>query len=149
MQIRGNLIVSTRASSSGKQFALTICCVLMIVLGLVFLCLPWEEIFDNAVIGYIVSLIMVADGIVNLIMTSKNSKSYCEVYEYAVVGTTSLSWNTPNAPVQDFDIPYREIKNVTSSGKSILIYTNYATYNVTAAANCAQAVSAIRSRLQR
>ena len=149
MLTRGNLLVSTKSSSSGKQTVRAVCCVLMIIMGLVFLAIPFDEIFGSAVFGYIISLVVVIDGVFNLILVSKNSKSYCDVYEYAVVGTTSLSWNTPNAPVQDFELRYHEIKNVTDSGKSIVIYTDYATYNVVAAENCASAVSAIRSRMQR
>lgn len=77
------------------------------------------------------------------------SRSYCDVYENSVVGMTALSMNQPNMPMQKFAINYSEINNVTETGKTICIYTVYATYEVLALHNRSEAVNEIRKRISK
>ena len=77
------------------------------------------------------------------------SRSYCDVYENSVVGMTALSMNRPNMPMQKFAINYSEINNVTEAGKTICIYTAYATYEVLALHNRSEAVNEIRKRISK
>lgn len=71
------------------------------------------------------------------------------VYENSVVGMTALSMNQPNMPMQKFAINYSEINNVTETGKTICIYTVYATYEVLALHNRSEAVNEIRKRISK
>ena len=62
---------------------------------------------------------------------------------------TALSMNRPNMPMQKFAINYSEINNVTETGKTICIYTAYATYEVLALHNRSEAVNEIRKRISK
>lgn len=62
---------------------------------------------------------------------------------------TALSMNRPNMPMQKFAINYSEINNVTEAGKTICIYTAYATYEVLALHNRSEAVNEIRKRISK
>lgn len=147
MSTRGSLLVSTKSAAAGRKTIITVCSVLFILLGIVFLFLPWVDITGNAIFGYIVSAICICYGVFNLVVAFLGGKSYCSVYENAVVGMTCLSKNNPNAPMQNFELRYDEIMNVTNTGKNILIYTQYATYDVLALKNCAEATQEIRTRM--
>ena len=52
-------------------------------------------------------------------------------------------------PMQKFAINYSEINNVTETGKTICIYTVYATYEVLALHNRSEAVNEIRKRISK
>ena len=52
------------------------------------------------------------------------AKSYCDVYEKAVVGTTCLSASNPNTPVQNFEPSYEQIQNVTELARACLKHVN-------------------------
>lgn len=51
--------------------------------------------------------------------------------------------------MQKFAINYSEINNVTETGKTICIYTVYATYEVLALHNRSEAVNEIRKRISK
>ena len=51
--------------------------------------------------------------------------------------------------MQDFELQYSEINNVTESGKNIIIYTSYHSYEVAALNNHSEAVNEIRKRISR
>lgn len=49
--------------------------------------------------------------------------------------------------MQDFEIPYSDISNVSEDKYSIVIYTQYANYKVLANTNRADALKEIRQRI--
>ena len=110
------------------------------------------ELFDNAQIGTVIGVFLIiflfAYPVYAVIVTFFGSSPYCEVYENMVVGKSALSRRTPNTPMQKFEISYSEITNVTEAGKRLILYTQYANYEVLALKNCAEAVRIIRERIQ-
>ena len=109
------------------------------------------DLFDNRLIGNLIGFSLTfglpAYTTFSFLVSRASSKSYCDVYEHAVVGTTGISAANPNAPMQDFELSYSQIRNITKSKKMIILYTNYGEYHVLALQNCDAAISAIRARL--
>lgn len=99
------------------------------------------------ILGYAAVAFFFGYGVFNLVTAFQGSKSFCDVYENVVVGKTGLSYRDPKAPMQDFEISFQEIMNVTESGKTLLIYTEYATYEVLALKNREKAAKEIRARM--
>lgn len=154
---KGNLLISTKSGASGRKTVMLVCCAIMFIFGIACIAAfgvfqdMGRDVFGSKGAGGVLCIILVAFfwGYAgsSLLITFLGSKSYCEVYENAVTGRTALSRRDPNAPMQDFDLSYRDIENVTEAGKSILIYTKYATLEVLALKNRAEAVSEIRARM--
>ncbi len=147
--MQGRLIVSTKSSSTGRKSIILIASIISYIFGIVCLVTPEAfSVMDD--LWFILWLIGVLFFFLYptfwLIVVFVGSKSYCDVYEYCVTGRTALSFSNPNMPVQNFELSYSEITNVAQSGKRIIIYTNYATYEIMALQNCALAVTEIRSR---
>lgn len=149
---KGNLLVSTKigAGMKGAQIGASI---VMLVIGL-FLALNFkifgmmgEDILNSRAIGVILGVVSVTIMFVEPVLAMIGRKSYCEVYEKSVVGITGLSLSHPNTPMQKFHITYEEIINVTESAKTLCIYTSYATYEILAMKNRAEAAREIRSRI--
>lgn len=141
MSTKGNLLVSTKTNTTARKTVVIVGCMIYFILGIiVFSLTPSGETF-----GYVLGGLCIGYAIFYLLLGLSNLKSYCEVYENAVVGTTTMGLTTP---VQNFEIRYDEIMNVTESGKSIQIYTQYTTYKTIALANATAAVSEIRARMK-
>lgn len=160
MENKGKLLVTTKAGIASKPVQLGISlvsCIFMIVLGIWFLTNmeTWNrmgrDLFNNETIGTLImlllSIFMIGYSVFIMIVNIIGSRSYCAVYENSVVGMTALSMNKPSASMQKFDISYAEINNVTETGKTIIIYTPYASYEVMAANNRSEALKEIRKRM--
>lgn len=159
MREKGKLLVSTKSSApNAKIISAAIGFIPDVILLLLFFIIGFDgirrlgrELFGNASMGLIIFTVIIAFSlgfnIFNIIVASNSSKSYVDIYENGIVGKTTLSWANPNAPVQDFELPYSEIKNVSDSKKNIIIYTAYNTYEVLANENHNQALQEIRNRI--
>lgn len=153
---KGTLIVSTfKKTATGKKFFVTAYCVVVI---LIFLIIPSDtlqaladKLFDNYKLGWLIRLVCILLSILANVPTVINiftsDKSYCEVYEHTVIGTTVFDMKAPDKSLQAFELKYSEILNVTITGNVICIYTAYATYNVLALENCEIALKEIRARM--
>lgn len=125
----------------------------MILLGIFIMATP-EAFYELShqhyrLIAILIGSVLIGYALFCLITTFLGSRSYCDVYENSVVGMTTLSMNQPNMPMQKFAINYSEINNVTETGKTICIYTVYATYEVLALHNRSEAVNEIRKRISK
>ena len=60
---------------------------------------------------------------------------------------TGVTGPTANAAMQNFEIGYDEILNVTESGETLCLYTPYEKYTVLALVNRAEALREIRARM--
>ena len=98
----------------------------------------------GTILGWLVVIFCLASPIYYLVVVHLGSKSYCDVYENMVVGTTCLSRKNP---MQNFQLDYGQIVNVTEGGKNITIYTPYGHYVVLAQKNRTEAIRAIRDRM--
>lgn len=154
---RGKLILSTKSQASGRKTIILVCSVLLYLFAL-FLFLNRDVFSDlgrdafrsataGHLLGWCVIIFFIAWPTFNLIMAQIGSKSYCDVYENAVVGTTCLSAANPNAPMQNFELPYSQIVNVTEANKNLTIHTSHGSYEVLALKNRSEAVQAIRARM--
>ena len=82
-----------------------------------------------------------------LLVTSKGTKSYCDVYEEAVVGVTAFNPSNQSAAMQHFELPYAQIINVTESKYNLTFYTNHGSYEVMALKKRREAMQEIRARM--
>lgn len=154
---RGKLLVSTKSMAAGRKAVVGVCSALLMLFGIVGLTFVdlfpriARNLFGNASLSWVIVMFIVIGffvfPIIELVILFLGSKSYCDVYENAVVGTTSMSVNNPKAPMQNFEITYDEIQNVTESGKALIIYTQYTTYEVLALKNRPEALKAIRAKM--
>lgn len=152
MENRGKLLVSTQCNPTKKLilFIITVvAAILLIVLTLDndgFVAAIVDKL-DNEVwewiIGGIVGFI-VATGLIDVI---KGFKSYCVVYENAVVGTTKFSLFNSSESLKEFTLNYNEITNISENKTILHIYTSYTTFKVNALDNCAAAAQEIRKRI--
>lgn len=159
MKGKGNLLISTKSSAPNtKIISAAIGFIPDLILLLLFFIIGFDgvrrlgrELFGNASMGFIIFIAVIAFSlgfnVFNIIVACNSSRSYIDVYEYGIAGKTTLSWANPNAPVQDFELPYSEIKNISDSKKNIIIYTAYHTYEVLASRNHDQALQEIRNRI--
>lgn len=148
----GKLIVSTRSAAAGRKTAILVSSVFLYLLAIVMLFC--EEAFTEALgrgTGEIVWIVAIAFLIgwptFQLVTAFMGSRSYCDVYEHGVAGTTGLSAANPNSPMQNFELGYDEIVNVTESGKTLFIYTQYAVLEILALKNRTEAAQEIRKRM--
>ena len=153
MDIKGKLLVSTKSSAAGRKTLLCVLCAFLILMGVVILSNP-EAFYELSHQHYHLISILIGGGMIAyclfiLIATFVGSRSYCDVYENSIEGMTALSINRPNMPMQKFDINYSEINNITEAGKTICIYTTYATYEVMALHNRSETVNEIRKRINK
>lgn len=157
-QERGKLLVSTKATATGrKAFQIGAAALFIVLAGSM---IPNFDIFremgrdmfrsseTGEILGWVLIVGLLAMAAFGLITTFLGSQSFCDVYENAVVGKTALSRNQPNTPMQSFELNYNEITNVTEAGKSLIIYTNYMKYEVLALKNRTEALREIRKRMQ-
>lgn len=152
MENHGKLLVSTQCNPTKKLILLIITVVAAILLIAItldddgFVAAIIDEL-DNEVwewiIGGIVGFI-VATGLIDVI---KGFKSYCMVYENAVVGTTQFTYFNKTESIKTFTLNYNEITNVSENKATLHIYTSYATFKVNAMDNCAAAAQEIRKRI--
>lgn len=164
MEQRGRLLVTTKSNSTGRKTAATVSCVgaaILVVMFIAFFAILGfdgmgdigEELFGSTFLGYCLIpaliIIILCPVIFNTIVVFNAAKSYVDVYENCLVGKTALSSSRPNEPMQDFELQYSEINNVTESGKNIIIYTSYHSYEVAALNNHSEAVNEIRKRISR
>lgn len=157
---KGSLIVSTKSNAAANKTVQIAACGLLGIIVIIAIA-NFDGIFSSMgrdmfgsastgkAIGGVCVVAMLCYIAFNLITTFLGSKSFCDVYEGGVVGKTALSANQPNTPMQDFDISYTEIANVTEAGKTIIIYTKYAKYEVLALKNRTEAVQEIRQRISK
>ncbi len=152
---KGELIVSTKAVAAGQKGIMIAVGGLLILLGM-FMGVDKRVTSSIAsgtqqeLIHYCVITILIAFGGYAIYAAFKRFKSYCAVYEKGVVGTTGMAEirdGKKDAPQQDFELAYSDIVNVTESGKTILIYTNYGTFEVLALKNRVEATQEIRKRM--
>lgn len=154
---RGKLLVTTRTNAAGRKTVIVVYSVIMYAFALFSLlnqdtfAKMGRDVFYSVAMGRMVGWVIIAFLIAFpsflLIMSVKGSKSYCDVYEYAVAGMTCLSASNPNAVMQNFELPYQQIVNLTSSSKTITIQTNHGSYEVLALKNRDEAMQEIRSRM--
>ncbi len=152
MENHGKLLVSTQCNTTKKLILLIITVVAAILLivitldddGLVAVIIDeldnevWELIIGG-IVGFIV-----ATGLIDVI---KGFKSYCMVYENAIVGTAAFSFFNKSESLKSFTLNYNEITNVSENKTILHIYTSYATFKVNALDNCAAAAQEIRKRI--
>ncbi len=158
MKDMGKLIVSTKAVAAGRKIYLFIVGVFMILVGILFLLAPEEfrasfvDMFGSRSVGVIfqygMGAFLIGMGAFMLISSHFGFKSYCDVYENGVVGTSGLSANKNAAPQQNFELSYDDIVNATESGKTIFIYTSYGNFEVLALKNRVEATQEIRKRMK-
>ena len=145
----GKLLVTTKIGVKMKSI-LIICCVIECIIGLFMICSIGilQDILDDTLGGLLFGLIPGVLCLASPFFIIIGHKSYCDVYENGVAGVTGLSVNNPNAPMQRFCISYSEIMNITESSRALLIYTQYATYEVLAREHRQEALMEIRSRMR-
>ncbi len=148
---KGKLLVTTKAGCAGRMIVLGISSAIMICLGI--FCLSVPEAFEDLsrdnyqIISTILGIGMIAYAAFMCVAGWLGKKSYVAAYEKRVVGTTALSWADTKAPMQNFELRYEEIVNVSESGKTITIYTAYEKYNVLALKNRGEIMQVIRQRM--
>ncbi len=153
MDDKGKLIISTKSAAAGRKTVVTICGGFLLALGLLGLLMGGElsQAFGRGSTGKIIyyglCLILIGYGASSLITCFLGGRSYCEVYERAVVGMTCLSTRDRNAPMQRIDLPFSDIVNVTEAGKTIILYTNHGAFDLLALKNREQAIQEIRKRM--
>ncbi len=154
----GKLIVSTKAMAAGRKIYIYVVSAFLILLGFVCLlfCGPiFEEIAGDlfrkpsmgVVLQFGLAAIVIGFGAFMLISSFLGFKSYCDVYERGVKGVTGMSANKNAAPQQNLQIPYRDILNVTESGKTIFLYTNHGNFEFLALKNRTEVAQEIRRRI--
>ncbi len=141
----GKLLVSTKADVTGRKTAVIIGTILYVICGIVFFSPGFSDFIGSDTVAIIFGLFAEGYAVYYAIVGWMNLKSYCEVYENAVVGTTTVGFTTNP---QNFELRYDEIKNLSVSGKCIQIYTQYTVYKVLALRNAEAAVANIRARVQ-
>ncbi len=150
---KGKLIISTKAVAAGRKIYITVVALFVIALGVFALMTPeaFEDLRGRGTMGgflyYALCAVMIGGGIFMIVGCFKGFKSYCDVYERGVVGTTGMSANKNAAPQQNFELAYSDIVNVTESGKTIYIYTNYGNFEVLALKNRVAVTQEIRKRM--
>lgn len=157
---RGKLVVSTKADEKGRKVAIIFGGGFLIILAIILEIALFtknglakdmaKDLLGNSSLSWIFQIFplsLFGYACFNLIVVFLGSKSYCDVYEYAVEGMTALSRTNPNSPMQHFEIQYQDIANITESGKMLCIYTQYTTYEVLAMRNRAEALKEIRMRM--
>ncbi len=154
---RGKLLVSTKAAATGRKavqiggaMVLFVLAIFMVSNFNVFRKMGrdiFHSITAGELVGYGMIVLLLISAAFNLITTFLGSKSFCDVYENVVVGRTALSRNQPNTPMQNFELNYSEITNVTEAGKSLIIYTSYMKYEVLALKNRMEALQEIRRKI--
>ncbi len=151
---KGKLIISTKAAvgATGRTLFCSIVGVGIILMGLFGLL---DERMETAfgygtrgeLIRYGLCVVLIGGGGYMIFNSFKGFKSYCAVYEKGVVGITGVSANKNAVPQQNFELAYSDIVNVTESGKTIYIYTNYGNFEVLALKNRVAVTQEIRKRM--
>lgn len=136
---RGKLILSTKETALTKV-AVVVACAICFVIGLVILVnLSMETDFYQFklfgpsagwIFELVVALFLMGCAPVSIYQTNK---SFCNIYDDGVTGRTVGIIGLFG--IQDFQIRYNEIVNVTKSSGRLTIYTNYTKYNVLAIDN--------------
>lgn len=152
MENKGKLLVTTQASKN-RKIIFGVFSIMMLLLAILFI-INFEifremgnDLFDNSTIGIILGIFLILSFIMYPVIGFIGFKSYCNVYENSVTGMTGLSISHPNEPMQKFDINYNEIINVTESGKTIFIHTQYTKYEILAMTNRDEAIKEIKKRM--
>ncbi len=127
---------------SGLQLLIGI--ILLITLNYISVA-SYGEFKPSGFFYFILIVFFIIEPIFTVTYFFMNSKSHCNVYENAVTGRSSMGLTSP---MQDFILSYEDIINVTSSGKSLILYTNHASYTVLAMTNLNPALQEIRARMQ-
>ncbi len=161
MKDMGKLIVSTKAVAAGRKIYIFVFSSIMILFGVIGILNPemhkgafleaFIDIFgvrSAEIFPFVASAIFIGAGAYALIASYTGFKSYCDVYENGVVGTSGKSANKNAAPQQNFELSYADIVNATESGKTIFIYTVYGNFEVLALKNRVKATQEIRKRMK-
>ena len=149
----GKLLVSTKSAAGGRKTTVLVSSVLSYLLAIFLLAngRAFEKMLNSVSTGKIVQIVMVAwlvgFATYQLFAVFYAARSHCCVYENGVAGVTELSVSNPKATMQNFEIGYDEILNVTESGKTLCLYTLYEKYTVLALVNRAEALREIRARM--
>lgn len=143
---RGKLLVSTKSQAAGRKAFILVWSMILYALA-IFLLLNMEVFAGKQLLGWFSVVFLLALPTFCLVMTVRSSKSYCEVYETAVVGVTCPQKAQLDAPMQSFELPYPQIMNVTESSKSLTLHTSHGSYEVLALKNRSEAVQEIRARM--
>ena len=152
---KSKLIVSTKSTNSGKKASIIIVYAIMVLIFCIVLFAGDMKKVSYMMLGdssyaWLLYVIIIGGAIyplINILLSFARFNSYCDGYEKSVSGKTGMSFSNTKAPVQDFELSYNEILNVTASGKSIIIYTQYTNYEVSAFENQTEVVNAIRARM--
>lgn len=151
----GKLIVSTRSASIARKTYIYVFSAFLLLLD-IFWFVEGDGMRDmlrgsfgrdmSTMVYWLVGIVMLGFPIFMVVSSFLGFRSYCDVYENGVVGTTGVSYNQNAAPQQNFQLSYDEIVNATESGKTVFIYTKYATLEVLALKNREKACQEIRAR---
>ena len=151
MENRGKLLVSTKSGAKQKMGYTIYYVVWLLVLILIFAIfddLSWRlsRELDSDFLGFAIPFAVAGLIVYNMLKLYFSNKSYCEVYETVVSGVTAFNFSKPQGPVT---ISYNDITNISESGRILIIYTNYATYEFLAmdSKNRAEAIKEIRLRM--
>ena len=157
---RGKLLISTKAQRSGRKMLLRAIGIIGICFGVLILIFEQtnralllqmgQELYSSPTAGVLlvvfVAIFMIGYGAYDLAL-SVRFRSYCEIYEHAVVGKTTISMRSPKDPMRDFEIPYKEIVNVSEAGQMLYIQTAHESFDILAERNRTEAVREIRARM--
>lgn len=155
---RGKMLVSTKSSRTHAETYYLVLGIIAVLAGIVIIPFAFRnesmfrviagEIFGSRNLEWLVQILyfglfFILPGI-DIFFSLFKCESYCNVHENGVVGTTVLG--VSKRPI-DFNIGYDEILNVTDSGQSLLIYAQYATFEVRAIKNRTEALQEIKERI--
>lgn len=149
----GELIVSTRSAAVARKAYIYIVSGLLFVLGIFWFTTVEPSALRQSfgrdmstIIYWAAGMGIMCFAVFLVIASLRGFRSYCDVYENGVVGTTGMSASKNASPQQNFRLGYDEIVNATESGKTVFIYTKYATLEVLALKNRVEVCQAIRMR---
>lgn len=156
MNNKGKLILSTKSSFAVRKAVIGIGGLFFIVLAILMIAnskpviATFAKMCRNETLGSMITVFLIGFFILYpvfmFILISLQSRSYCEIHENCIIGKTAMNkWDIRS--MQDFEIPYSDISNVSEDKYSIVIYTQYANYKVLANTNRADALKEIRQRI--
>ncbi len=151
MENKGKLLVSTQAAS-GRKIAVAVLSVFMFILGIFYVSHfdvfreMGKDILDSKELGNIIGIAFTLFFFLYPLLASMRFYSYCNVYESGVCGVTALNIFRPNNAMKKFDVAYNEILNVSDTGKSLILHTQYADFEVLVFKNGQEALKEIKAR---
>mgnify|MGYP001630835424 FL=1 len=148
---KGKLLVTTK-NSTAMTVLDWVCGVVLVILGIVYMFnetmsramteLAWS-VFRSPGAGEVLQIIVMVFLLCCAAVCFTLPLSRCDVYEGGVTGTTKL---TLTKGLRKFELSYRDIMNVTVSGKKLKIHTPAGSYEVMATSNRMEAMRIIQEK---